>query len=46
MKIWYHAGTGTYMPVEDCMVLEVPDHFDSEQTEMYLEYIDNVISNF
>ena len=22
MKVWYHPGTGTYMPVEDCVVVE------------------------
>ena len=36
-KVWYHAGTGTYMPVEDCVVVEVPDHLDNEDVEEYLQ---------
>jgi hypothetical protein len=39
-KVWYHAGTGTYMPVEDCVVVEVPDHLDADAVEMYLEDLD------
>ena len=40
MKLWYDPGTGTYMPVEDCVVVEVPDHLDVEQIELYLEDMD------
>ncbi len=36
MKLWYHPGTGTYMPVEDCYVVDVPDHLDGEEIEEYL----------
>ena len=39
-KVWYHPCTGTYMPVEDCYVVEVPDHLDGEQIELYLEDMD------
>lgn len=38
--VWYHAGTGTYMPVEDCVVVEVPDHLDNEDVEEHLEGVD------
>ena len=39
MKVWYHAGTGTYMPVEDCVVVEVPDDLDNEEIEECLEEV-------
>ena len=35
-KVWYHPGTGTYMPVEDCVVVDVPDHLDDEEIDEYL----------
>ena len=40
MKIWYHAGTGTYMPVNDCVVVHVPDDLDNEEVEEYLQDVD------
>jgi hypothetical protein len=40
-QVWYHAGTGTYMPVEDCVVVEVPDDcLDNEDVESYLQEVD------
>ena len=35
--VWYHEGTGTYMPVEDCVVVSVPDNLDEEEVISYLE---------
>ena len=35
-KIWYHPDTGAYVPVEDSIVVVVPDHFDDEKIDEYL----------
>lgn len=37
-KIVYHPGTGTFIDLDECRVVEVPEHYDNEMIEDYLRH--------
>jgi hypothetical protein len=38
MRVVWHAGSGTYMDMDECRIVTIPDHIDPEGVEEYLKY--------